>query len=220
MISTKQIVFRIVLSIVLSGLIGMERESVKRPAGFRTHILVCVGSTLVMLVGLYIFDTYKYQTNIDPGRLAAQVISGIGFLGAGTIIKEGDSVKGLTTAASLWAVACVGLAIGSGFYTGSILSVIIILITLIIFTKVETKIKSRRKFMKLRIVSENKPGQIGKIGLVTGELGIVIDRIELEKNSEDILIISMLVKLKDDNQGQNLLSEISKQEGVLEVSNR
>lgn len=220
MISTKQIVFRIVLSIVLSGLIGMERESVKRPAGFRTHILVCVGSTLVMLVGLYIFDTYKYQTNIDPGRLAAQVISGIGFLGAGTIIKEGDSVKGLTTAASLWAVACVGLAIGSGFYTGSILSVIIILITLIIFTKVEKKIKSRRKFMKLRIVSENKPGQIGKIGLVTGELGIVIDRIELEKNSEDILIISMLVKLKDDNQGQNLLSEISKQEGVLEVSNR
>ena len=98
-------VIKMVLVIFLSGIIGYEREHSHRPAGFRTHILVAVGSALVMMTSKYIFLEYEGLANFDPTRLGAQVISGIGFLGAGTILREGFSVKGLTTAASLWEVS-------------------------------------------------------------------------------------------------------------------
>ena len=93
--------WKLALSVLLSGIIGFEREHSHRPAGFRTHILVAVGSTLIMLTSVYISKTYEGQANVDITRMAAQVVSGIGFLGAGTILREGFSVKGLTTAASL-----------------------------------------------------------------------------------------------------------------------
>jgi len=112
-------VIKMVLTVFFSGLIGYEREHSHRPAGFRTHILVAVGSTLVMMTSGYVFSEYEGLTSFDPTRLGAQVISGIGFLGAGTILREGFSVKGLTTAASLWAVSCIGLAVGAGYYLGA-----------------------------------------------------------------------------------------------------
>src|SRR5690554_2770579 len=104
LISNVEIAIRLVLSVVLGGLIGLERESHGRPAGFRTHILVCIGSTLVMIISAYAFMEFSTGRpgGYDPGRIAAQVISGIGFLGAGTIMREGANVRGLTTAASLW----------------------------------------------------------------------------------------------------------------------
>ena len=118
---------RTLLSMFISGLIGWERESVHRPAGLRTHMLVAVGSCIIMQIGTYLSTTLAFDT--DPTRLGAQVISGMGFLGAGTILKEGATIRGLTTAASLWAVACLGLAVGSGAYTiaiiGFILSVVL-----------------------------------------------------------------------------------------------
>src|SRR5690625_7698238 len=101
------IILRLVLSALLSGLIGSERERINKPAGLRTHILVSIGATVVMLVSIEMFQTPSFQSSVDPTRLGAQVISGIGFIGAGTIIHEGASVKGLTTAASLWAAACM-----------------------------------------------------------------------------------------------------------------
>ncbi len=115
----------------LSGVIGLEREQVNRPAGIRTHLLVGVSSALTMLTSEYLLLRYGNSIAIDPTRLGAQVISGIGFLGAGTIIKEGYHVKGLTTAASLWSVACIGLAVGSGFYSGAII------LTIIVFTALQ-----------------------------------------------------------------------------------
>lgn len=128
---------RFALATLLSGLIGYEREHSNRPAGFRTHILVCVGSCLVMLTSEFVFEQYKGLTNLDPARLGAQVISGVGFLGAGTIIRNGSNVKGLTTAASLWAVSCVGLACGIGFYSGAIFCTIVTYATLMLFKKIE-----------------------------------------------------------------------------------
>ena len=107
-------VIKMVLAVLFSGIIGFEREHSHRPAGFRTHILVAVGSTLVMMTSKFVFLEYQGVVTVDPTRLGAQVISGIGFLGAGTILREGFSVKGLTTAASLWAVSCIGLAVGAG----------------------------------------------------------------------------------------------------------
>ena len=129
--TTAQVILRILLSICFGALIGMEREHAHRPAGLRTHILVCVGSCLVMLTSEFTYNHYhQFSPNMDINRLGAQVISGIGFLGAGTIIRNGSSVKGLTTAASIWAVACIGLATGVGFYLGATLCTIAIFIVL------------------------------------------------------------------------------------------
>ena len=113
---------------ILSGFIGFEREHSHRPAGFRTHILVAVSSSLVMLTSVYIFDSQGMTGDVT--RMRAQVLSGIGFLGAGTILREGFSVKGLTTAASLWAVACIGIAVGAGFYAGALVATFVIYLTL------------------------------------------------------------------------------------------
>ncbi len=133
------ITIRLVLSVVLSGLIGFEREYTKKPAGFRTHILVSIGATTVMIAGLMMFRDYSSLSNMDPSRLGAQVISGIGFLGAGTILREGFTVKGLTTAASIWAVGCIGLVVGGGYYVLSSISTLTVFITLKIFGKVQHK---------------------------------------------------------------------------------
>ncbi len=116
------------ITTLLSGFIGFEREHSHRPAGFRTHILVAVGSALVMLTSVYIFESQGMTGDVT--RMSAQVLSGIGFLGAGTILREGFSVKGLTTAASLWAVACIGIAVGAGFYAGALVATLVIYLTL------------------------------------------------------------------------------------------
>lgn len=120
--------FKLGITTVLSGFIGFEREHSHRPAGFRTHILVSVSSALVMLTSVYIFDSQGMTGDVT--RMSAQVLSGIGFLGAGTILREGFSVKGLTTAASLWAVACIGIAVGAGFYAGAFVATLVIYLTL------------------------------------------------------------------------------------------
>lgn len=137
MLSHYQILARLLLATILGGFIGFERESRGRAAGFRTHILVCLGSTLFMMTSMFIFEIYKGLPNVDPSRIAAQVVTGIGFLGAGTILRSGATVKGLTTAASLWAVAGIGLAVGCGFYFASLATTILVFITLVIFSKME-----------------------------------------------------------------------------------
>ncbi len=125
-----QMIMRLLLTLVLSGLIGVERQVHRRDAGLRTHILVSLGSCLIMLTSLYVFDIYKDQVALDPVRIAAGVVTGIGFLGAGTIIREPDGVRGLTTAASLWVVAGIGLAVGVGFNKIAIYTTILVLIVL------------------------------------------------------------------------------------------
>lgn len=118
------VVLRIVISVVCGGVLGIERGKANHSAGMRTYILVSLGATVVMLTGHYMFD--RFSTG-DPARLGAQVISGIGFLGAGSIIVEGKTkVRGLTTAAGLWAAACIGLAVGIGFYSGGIIAAAVV----------------------------------------------------------------------------------------------
>jgi putative Mg2+ transporter-C (MgtC) family protein len=137
MVTDFQIIMRLVLTVVLSGLIGLERQLHKRTAGLRTHILVSLGSCLIMLTSLYVFDIYKEITKLDPARIAAGVITGIGFLGAGTIIREKEGVKGLTTAASLWVVAGIGLAVGCGFKRAAIYTTVLAVIVLFFLRFIE-----------------------------------------------------------------------------------
>ena len=119
-----QAILKLVLGFLLAGLIGLERSSWSKPAGFRTHSLVGISAVLIMLCGEYMSREY----NIDPSRIPAQLLSGIGFIGAGTILRDGFNVKGLTTAAGLLAVTCIGLSIGAGFYLGGILTAVIVYI--------------------------------------------------------------------------------------------
>lgn len=134
-----QIFLRLFLSMLLGGLIGWERESRRQPAGLRTHMLICMGATLLMITSIYIPQTFQNFQNGDPGRIAAQVVSGIGFLGAGAIFRLGVNIKGLTTAATIWVVAAVGLTVGAGIYIGAALGTFFILFVLIGLNKVEKK---------------------------------------------------------------------------------
>jgi len=151
MISDTQVVLRLVLALILTGVIGLERQLHRRTAGLRTHILVGLGSCLIMLTSLYVFDIYISKVALDPSRIAAGVITGIGFLGAGAIIREPEGVKGLTTAASLWVVAGIGLAVGCGFYLASIVTTILAFLALFFLRRVEDIILSR-----LEIKENNK----------------------------------------------------------------
>ena len=137
MLTDAQITLRLILSVVLSGLIGLERQIHRRAAGLRTHILVSLGSCLIMLTSLYVFDIYYSRVALDPTRIAAGVITGIGFLGAGAIIREREGVRGLTTAASLWVVAGIGLAIGCGFYSGGVVTTFLAVIVLFFLKYIE-----------------------------------------------------------------------------------
>ena len=132
---------RMCLAAVLGGLIGYERQHSHRPAGLRTHVLVAVGAALVMCTSEYVA---LRMGGTDVTRMGAQVISGIGFLGAGTILREGFTVRGLTTAASLWAVSCVGLASGIGFWAGALIATVVILITLNLLKRVRNRHSSIR----------------------------------------------------------------------------
>jgi len=136
-VNTVTSALRLFLSLIAGGLIGLERESRHQPAGLRTHILICVGSTLLMLLSIYIPQQFFDMKNGDPGRIAAQVVSGIGFLGAGAILKLGINVKGLTTAATIWIAAGIGLAIGAGFYLPSLFALLIALFALVVLDNIE-----------------------------------------------------------------------------------
>ena len=166
---------KLFIAAILGGIIGWERHKRGRPAGLRTHLLVCIGVTLMMLVSEHIFLKYQgYGHNsvlrIDPARIAAQVVTGIGFLGAGTIMRSRTSIRGLTTAASLWVVAGIGLAVGSGFILPAIFTTVIAMAILTLNSLVEKKMK-RNKYRTIKM-------------LITGQ-GHLLDEITqiLEKNS-------------------------------------
>ncbi len=202
--NNKEIVIRLLIAVIIGGLIGYEREYKKRPAGFRTHVLVCVGAAIISMIQISIGQStidlvtsnvaLKEVFKIDYGRLGAQVITGVGFLGAGTIIHQKGSVKGLTTAATIWTVACVGLAIGLGYYFLSISSAILIFMILIIFKKLEGRLIYKKTNMKLIIEYNNGLDHSGEI------------QNYFEKHSIDIVDIYVIV---EDNKNKKCKVEYS-----------
>lgn len=154
------VLFRVALAIVLGFILGLERELYKRPAGLRTHILVCIASCLIMMVSIYGFDEG------DPARLAAQVVSGVGFLGAGAIMREekGSGIKGITTAATIWMSAMIGLSCGNGFYFGAVVVTISALIILTILRNFETKIAASSKYKsKIFMILKEKENMLANV---------------------------------------------------------
>ena len=156
---------RVGVAVLCGGLIGIDRGRKRRPAGFRTYMLVCVGSAMTMILGTYlqymVVNVWSPElgtalTNTDVSRFGAQVINGIGFLGAGTIIVTGrQQVKGMTTAAGLWASACMGLCIGAGFYLASLICCVCIIMTIVIFSRFERFILSRSRNVNIYVEFED-----------------------------------------------------------------
>lgn len=217
-LSNAELTIRLVLSLVLGGIIGLERETTNKPAGFRTHILVCMGSAVIMLTSIFIFSQFQGKTNVDPTRIPAQVVSGIGFLGAGTIIREGASVKGLTTAASLWAVSAIGLAIGAGFYYGATLATFMMLLTLVTFNKLDQLILKKRFLQMLFVVIDDSPGQLGKIGSCLGEMNISIRNIKMESLDENRLMITLMIPKINRLEFEEIKEKLQEIGGVYEVN--
>lgn len=213
-----ELLFRIVAACILGGIVGYEREQTNRPAGFRTHILVCVGAALVMMTGEFIHD--KFGGNTDPARIGAQVVSGVGFLGAGTIMRAGFNVRGLTTAASLWAVSCVGLACGIGFYAGAIVSAAMICTTLIAFKRIERKLWLRNAHRTVLIRTKHLHDATQAINTLFRRLGIEIrnmDFVNAEDTAAEEFSVLFIVRMPNcsipDLYGE--LSHIKEIEGVL-----
>lgn len=158
------IIIRILIAVIISGAIGLERSSRRQAAGLRTYILVGLGSSMIMITNQFLIEAFGTG---DPARLGAGVLSGIGFLGAGTIMFTSKSqVKGLTTAAGLWATACIGLCVGCGFYTISLIAFIIIICVLELLPKIETKLTSKRGYFELHIEFEQRANLKTFISLV------------------------------------------------------
>lgn len=213
-----ELTLRLFVALILGGIIGFERESTHRPAGFRTHILVCVGAALVMITSEFVFAKYRGQANLDPARLGAQVISGVGFLGAGTILREGVSVKGLTTAASLWAVSCVGIAAGIGFYEGAIAATIIIYITLISLKKMQRNIKNKKMVKMFYVDAEYVPGRIGqfKDALMRNDM-IVKDVDFVDDEEENSTIARFLIQIPSNIEKEDFVEKMLQIEGIRKV---
>lgn len=170
---------RLLLALICGGILGIERGRKKRPAGFRTYMLVCVGATLIMITNQYIYTQYP---NTDPARMGAQVISGIGFLGAGTIIVTGKNrVKGLTTAAGLWASACIGLSIGIGFYSGAIIGCILIYFVMSALHRLDERMTSSAKIMNLYI-EVSQMSDVGQFIRFAKEHDIKVRDVELSRS--------------------------------------
>ncbi|MEW6281452.1 MAG: MgtC/SapB family protein [Candidatus Eremiobacterota bacterium] len=200
-----ELLVRLVLAAFLGGLIGLERERLNRAAGLRTHVLVSVGSALFTLVSLYAFLGIGPVN--DPARVAAQIVSGIGFLGAGTIMKHGATVRGLTTAATLWVCAGIGMAAGAGYYQGAVLTTFITLLSLITLKRIEVRF-GEREFTVMELTMDAGPGQMAKAQGVLELLGIELRNLELI-TEEQTLILRVVVELPRDLSKTVLLQALS-----------
>jgi putative Mg2+ transporter-C (MgtC) family protein len=216
------IIVRVLIALFLSGLIGFERELKNHSAGFRTHILVGVGSCLMMVLSLYGFEAYieKYDNvRFDPARIPSYVISGIGFLGAGTIMVYGGTIRGLTTAASIWAVAGLGLVVGAGMYAVALFTTLIILLSLVFLNNFEKLFTKGKSSMVVEIVSYPNLA-INKVVSVFEESNIKVRQVEVLKVENDLRSIFIKVEPNEELNRIRLFESLSSIDAVKSVSER
>ena len=142
-VRNQEVIIKLILAVIVGGFTGYEREKSNQFAGFRTHILVAIGSCITSIIALELFTKYSSISTMDPARLPAQVLSGIGFLGAGAILKNSNGIRGLTTAAGIWTTACIGIAIGYGQYVAGIVAWLLVMATLYILKNFDKVISKR-----------------------------------------------------------------------------
>lgn len=217
-VNTISIILRLALATLFAGIIGIERGRKKRPAGFRTHILVCIGATIIMITNQYIIEVMNMSS--DPTRLGAQVISGIGFLGAGTIIVDRrNQVKGLTTAAGLWACACMGLAIGIGFYEGAIISCIFLFGVMTGLHKLDLYVQNNSKVINI-YAEFNSISNVTNFIKNLRDRGIRVTNFEVQKTDKidkSTVGVVMTLRLLDKINHSDCILLLHNEEGILFV---
>lgn len=205
------ILLRIALSMVLGGVIGFERERDNQPAGLRTHMILVIGACLAMILSINI----GVVSQTDPGRIAAQVISGIGFLGAGAILRFGFNVKGLTTATTLWTMAIVGLVIGAGYYWIAIITTIIMLIVLAALNVIEKNYVRVNVIRNIVIDLQDRKSVLRDLRETIYKLTDKVMAFSVQKNIKSKrLRLELTARFKNSEKLEHLIEEISKIEGV------
>ncbi|ACM20744.1 MgtC family protein [Geotalea daltonii FRC-32] len=218
-----EMVVRLLLASLLGGIIGLEREIHGRPAGFRTHLLVSLGSSLFVVSSIefyWVFGNFNgtLPVGVDPGRVAAQVVTGIGFLGAGAIIRENASVRGLTTAACLWIASAIGIACGIGLF--GIASVVtgISLVSLLFLKRIE-RVLARDVYATVKVSGNDREGLIADMETLMNKNKLEITAARIEKNIEEKLIhVEYDLKLSSRNEIFALIDKIALVTGVKKVS--
>jgi putative Mg2+ transporter-C (MgtC) family protein len=217
-LSWVEIVLRVVLAAALGGAIGLERELREREAGLRTHMLVSVGAALFTMVSAYAWTDWRFSTEeglvFDPTRIAAQVVSGIGFLGAGAIIRQGLSVRGLTTAATLWVVAAIGMAAGVGYYEGAVVTTALVLLSLWPLRIAAYRLSTRFRPEEGRLAVELPSGATASSVLAAVEsTGAYVSALEFEEEG-DRRRIDLRVRLGAERSAAELIDALTKAEHI------
>ena len=216
-LDTLSIIVRLVLAVICGGIIGIERERKRRPAGFRTHILICLGAAITTLTSQFI--VFELGLYTDLSRLGAQVIAGIGFIGAGTIIvTRNRQVKGLTTAAGLWVTAIVGLCCGAGFFEAVIITTVIVLLAELVFSKLEYFIISHSRTSNI-YVEYTRNENLGKIIDTIKQTGAYIIELEISKSptAQKNSAVTFSIKSSRNVSCRSLMTLVSKVDGVVTV---
>jgi len=223
MLSPQETILRLVMAAVLGGLVGLERERLEWVAGWRTHMLVCLGSALVVIVSAYGFNTVisPYRIVLDPSRVAAQVVSGIGFLGAGTILfLRHEVIRGLTTAASLWTVAAVGLGVGSGLYLAAVFTTVLVVVILALMKPVEKRLFHRRQTRHLTISIDHQRASLLAIQSALEATDLMVKQITLkrgDKVEEDYVTIDLMNSASKEAMA-TVAERVRKLEGVQSIT--
>ncbi|MDD3339311.1 MAG: MgtC/SapB family protein [Lachnospiraceae bacterium] len=207
-------VIKLLLAIGLSGIIGFERENMNRPAGLRTHVLVCVGAAIVQITSLQFYAQVIGAYSADAFRLGAQVISGIGFLGAGTIIKEGSSIKGLTTAASLWAVACIGLTVGTGLYKEAVFATLAVFLTLKGLRFAERLTLKHKRAITLQLEMYNSSEKVMEVLQIMANNAMNIQHMTINNTGINIAMVELTLTYEKEIDLIGVLKEVSLITGV------
>ena len=213
-----EVVLRILASMVIGGLVGTQREFKGNSAGLRTHTLVALGSCIAMLTNEYLFKTYSHISTMDIARMGSYVITGIGFLGAGSIIKDGFRVRGLTTAAGLWVVACLGIAIGAGFYLAAGVGTALVYLTISVLKWFESRFISLKKTTQIIFQAKNSPGKLAEILNEIGRLSGNISSINLENSDDKWMDVSLTVTKITDADISSLTETLEEMKGVKLIS--
>lgn len=211
-----EITTKILLAAICGGLIGLEREHHNQPAGLRTHIILCIGSALITLVSLKTALEIGSPPYTDPGRIAANIVTGIGFLGGGAILRMGASVRGLTTAACIWTVAGIGMAIGVGFYFGAVMVTIIVLLALHYLVQFEKVYLRRREYKQMTLNARSSPDLLGNVEKILASHRVFIKQIEVNRDfAEPNVELNALVTMPDRLNLNQLTDEIFQIPGTL-----
>lgn len=217
MITEIEIILRLCLAALLGMIVGYERERQNQPAGLRTHTILALGSCLAMNISINIaMQFYPQVPNGDPGRIAAQVVSGIGFLGAGAILRYGTNVKGLTTATSLWTTAIVGLAVGAGHYFAAIATIIALLVVLVLLNMLEKKVIRAYVTIPVLVTARDHPDLVKDVTQIMHDLKKKVISTSFEANVPDgTATVTIIIKTIEEDSLENIYEALASIPGVI-----